>query len=206
MTIYTSLAYGVLYLIFFVYPYSFQEVRGWSLETASLPFLAVAAGVLFAGLAMAIFNKLWWLPRFLRNRMKVNPEDRIFPLIASSIILPTGLFWFAWTSNKNTTWVPQVLAGIFIGAGIMLPFLSGTAYLIDVYLLNANSALAANICIRSMSAAVFPLFGKPMYERLGVAWATSLLAFFCVALIPFPIVLWRYGEKIRGLSKYSFEL
>jgi MFS transporter, DHA1 family, multidrug resistance protein len=206
MTIYTSLAYGVLYLIFFVYPYSFQEVRGWPLETASLPFLGVAVGVLFAGLATAIFNKLWWLPRFLRNRMKVNPEDRMLPLVTSSIILPTGLFWFAWTSNRNITWVPQVLSGIFIGAGIMLPFLSGTAYLIDVYLLNANSALAANICIRSMSAAAFPLFAKPMYERLGVAWATSLLAFFCVVLIPFPIVLWRYGEKIRGWSKYSFEL
>jgi len=205
MTIYTSLAYGVLYLIFFVCPYSIQEVRGWPLETASLPFLGVAVGVLFAGLAMAI-NKLWWLPRFLRNRMKVNPEDRMLPLITSSIILPTGLFWFAWTSNRNITWVPQVLSEIFIGAGIMLPFLSGTAYLIDVYLLNANSALAANICIRSMSAAVFPLFAKPMYQRLGVAWATSLLAFFCAVLIPFPIVLWRYGEKIRGWSKYSFEL
>jgi len=138
--------------------------------------------------------------------MKVNPEDRMPPLIASSILLPAGLFWFAWTSNRNITWVPQVLAGIFIGAGIMLHFLSGTAYLIDVYLLNANSAMAVNVCIRSMSAAAFPLFAKPMYERLGVAWATSLLAFFCVALIPFPIVLWRYGEKIRGWSKYSFEL
>jgi DHA1 family multidrug resistance protein-like MFS transporter len=206
MTIYTSLVYGILYLIFFAYPYSFQGVRGWSLEIASLPFLAIIIGVLFAGLVMAFFNKLWWLPRFLRNHMKVNPEDRMPPLIASSIFLPAGLFWFAWTSNRNITWVPQVLSGIFIGAGIMLHFLSGTAYLIDVYLLNANSALAANICIRSISAAAFPLFAKPMYERLGVAWATSLLAFFCVALIPFPIVLWRYGKKIRGWSKYSFEL
>ena len=83
----------------------------------------------------------------------------------------------------------------------MLPFLSGTAYLIDVYLLNANSALAANICIRSMSAAAFPLFAKPMYQRLGVAWTTSLLAFFCVVLIPFPIVLRRYGERsVVGVS------
>ena len=71
----------------------------------------------------------------------------------------------------------------------MLHFLSGTAYLIDVYLLNANSALAVNICIRSASAAAFPLLAKPMNERLGVAWAMTLLALLYVALVPFPIVL-----------------
>jgi DHA1 family multidrug resistance protein-like MFS transporter len=201
MTIYTSLVYGILYLIFFAYPYSFQGVRRWSLERASLTFLATIGGVLFAGFVMAIFNKVWWLPRLIRNQMKVNPEDRMPPLIASSVILPAGLFWFAWTSDRNTTWVPQVLAGTFIGAGIMLHFLSGTVYLIDVYLLNANSALSANICIRSASAAAFPLLAKPMYERLGVAWATTLLGFLCVALIPFPIVLWMYGNTIRGWSK-----
>ena len=206
MTVYTSLVYGILYLIFFAYPYSFQEVRGWSPNTASLPFLAIIVGVLLSGIAMAIFNKVWWLPRFLRNNLRVNPEDRMPPLIASSILLPVGLFWFAWTSNRTITWVPQVLSGIFIGAGIMLHFLSGTIYLIDVYLLNANSALAANICIRSLAAAAFPLFAKPLYDGLGVAWATSLLAFLCVALIPFPIVLWIYGKKIRGWSRYSFDL
>ena len=123
------------------------------------------------------------------------------PLIASSIFLPAGLFWFVWTSNRNITWVSQVLSGIFIGAGVVLHFLSGTAYLIDVYLLNANSALAVNICIRSMSAAAFPLFAKTMYERLGLAWATSLLGFFCVTLIPFPIALWRYRKMICGLEQ-----
>ena len=206
MTIYTSLVYGILYLIFFAYPYSFQGVRGWSLDTASLPFLAIIVGVLVSGIAMALFHKIWWLPRFLRRNMKVNPEDRMPPLIASSILLPVGLFWFAWTSNRSITCVPQVLSGIFIGAGIMLHFLSGTIYLIDVYLRNANSALAANICIRSIAAAAFPLFAKPLYDGLGVAWATSLLAFLCVALMPFPIVLWIYGKNIRGWSRYSFDL
>lgn len=44
-------------------------------------------------------------------------------MIAGAFMLPIGLFWFAWTSSPHITWVPQVLAGIPIGAGILMIFL-----------------------------------------------------------------------------------
>ena len=43
-------------------------------------------------------------------------------------------------------------------------------YLIECYLVDANSALAANTIIRSAVAAGFPLFATPMFANLGVAW------------------------------------
>jgi hypothetical protein len=70
------------------------------------------------------------------------------------------------------------------------------------YLLNANSALAATVCARDLMAASFPLFATQMYERLGVAWATSLLAFLCIAMIPFPILFYLSGEKLRMKEKF----
>lgn len=127
-------------------------------------------------------------------------------MIVGSILLPIGLFWFAWTSDRDITWVPQVVSGIFTGMGIFLVFLPGQIYIVDVYLLNANSALAATAFVRSAMAAGFPMFATYMYKDLGVAWATSLLGFLCIAMMPFPILFWIYGEKLRMKGKFAFAL
>jgi MFS transporter, DHA1 family, multidrug resistance protein len=42
-----------------------------------------------------------------------------------------------------------------------------------------------------------------MYNRLGVAWATSLLAFLTLAMAPVPVLFYLYGKKIRELSRFS---
>lgn len=51
--------------------------------------------------------------------------------------------------------------------------------------------------------AAFPLFGVQMYEKLGYQWASSLLAFLMVAMVPFPYIFFRYGKKIRSKSRYA---
>jgi len=99
--------------------------------------------------------------------------------------------------------VPQVLAGIPIGAGVLMIFMQGLNYIIDVYLMNANSGIAANTLLRSLAGTGFPLFATYMYERLGIAWATSLLGFVCVLMIPVPVLFYIYGKKIRSYSRFS---
>ncbi|KAI5275329.1 MFS general substrate transporter [Aureobasidium subglaciale] len=205
LTIYMSLVYGILYLTFEAYPISFEMDRGWSPGLASLPFIAIFIGVVLACAIIGGFSKTWYAKRLIASG-KLNPEDRLPPMIAGSIILPIGLFWFAWSSHPDTHWASQVVSGIFIGLGIILIFMSGVTYMVDVYLLNANSAIAVNTFIRSAVAAGFPMFATYMYQGLGVDWATSLLAFVCIALIPFPLVFWFYGKKIRTLSKFAFNL
>jgi MFS transporter, DHA1 family, multidrug resistance protein len=206
MTLYSSLVYSILYLIIFAYPYSFQVVRGWKSGIASLPFLGIFVGIIICSIFMAIDTKTRFQREAIRSKKPVLPEARLPPMIIGSFILPAGLFWFAWTSDPNITWVPQVLSGIFIGCGIFLVFLPSQIYIVDTYLLNANSALAATACARALMAAGFPLFGTQMYERLGVAWATSLLAFLCIAMIPFPILFYMYGDKLRMKGKFSFAI
>ncbi|KAK5629878.1 hypothetical protein RRF57_005593 [Xylaria bambusicola] len=124
----------------------------------------------------------------------VSPEERLPPMIVGGILLPIGLFLFAWTSDKHIIWVPQVIAGIPTGAGVLIIFIQGFNYIIDVYLMYANSALAGNALIRSFLGAAFPLFAGALYGRLGVPWATSLLGFISVALVPVPVTFWFYGR------------
>jgi MFS transporter, DHA1 family, multidrug resistance protein len=206
MTLYSSLVYSILYLIFFAHPYSFEVVRGWETGVSALPFLALFGGILLCTAYIALDTKLRFNPKLVRSGKLVIPESRLPPMILGSFVLPVGLFWFAWTSNPNIIWVPQVLSGIFIGCGIFLVFVPSQIYIVDVYLLNANSALSATACARALMAAGFPLFATYMYERLGVAWSTSLLGFLCIAMILFPILFYMHGEKLRVKGKFAFAL
>lgn len=48
------------------------------------------------------------------------------------------------------------------------------------------SAMAANGLLRYIMGAAFPLFTVQMYEKMGVQWATVLLAFVCLVMLPIP--------------------
>lgn len=69
--------------------------------------------------------------------------------------------------------------------------------------MNANSALAANAVVRALFGAGFPMFAEAMYNRLGVAWATSVLGLLAVGLFPMPIMFYYFGARVRGLSRYA---
>ena len=56
---------------------------------------------------------------------------------------------------------------------------------------------------RYLFSAAFPLFALQLYRGLGVAWATSLLAFCTLAMAPIPWLFWRCGERLRGKTKYE---
>ena len=203
MTIYMSLIYGILYLFFEAYPIAFQEVRGWNGGVGALPFIGITIGVV-VGVAIITYTSNTRFKRKMEaNGGKPIPEERLVPMIVGAFLLPVGLFWFAWTSNPHISWVPQVLAGIPTGAGVLLIFLQGLSYIIDVYLMHANSALAANTLVRSFAGGGFPLFATAMYHTLGVDWATSLLGFLTIAFLPVPILFFVYGKKLRALSKHS---
>lgn len=54
--------------------------------------------------------------------------------------------------------------------------------------------------IRYSWSFAFSLFSLPMYEALGVEWATTLLAAFTAVMAPIPWLFWKYGERIRRVD------
>jgi hypothetical protein len=44
-----------------------------------------------------------------------------------------------------------------------------------------------------------------MFQKLGVNWASSLVAFLALACAPLPYLFYRYGERIRLRCKYAKE-
>ncbi|KAL9614506.1 MAG: hypothetical protein Q9167_001034 [Letrouitia subvulpina] len=206
ITIYHSFIYGILYLFFTSYPIVFHETRKWGLGVSSLPYFGLLTGVLCATVITIIYTRTRFARLTRENNGQVKPENRLPMMILGGCIFPIGLFWFAWTSNPHIHWAASVCAGIPIGLGMFLVWIQCFTYLIDVYLPVANSALAANGVVRSLFGAGFPLFATAMYDRLGIAWATSLLAFLGVAMVPIPVLFYIFGERIRGWSKNSVKV
>ncbi|EED22172.1 bicyclomycin resistance protein, putative [Talaromyces stipitatus ATCC 10500] len=202
VTLYQGFIYGVSYLFFVSYPIEFQEARHWDLGVSSLPFLGIVIGVLI-GCAVVIFTiQRETKPPQLDADGKpiIVPEDRLPVAIFGACLIPIGLFIFAWTSNPTIHWSGMVLGSIPVGMGMYIVFLQCFNYIIDCYMTMANSALGGNAMVRSLFGASFPLFGPAMYHRLGVAWATSVLGFIGIVMIPIPVLFWKYGATIRTWS------
>ncbi|KAI0204038.1 major facilitator superfamily domain-containing protein [Astrocystis sublimbata] len=201
VTVYQAFIYGLLYLVFTSYPIAFVEIRHWSLGLSSLPFLGLLVGILLGVVIVIWDTQVRFLPSVKANGGKIIPEQRLPIMIVGGGLLPVGLFIFAWTYQPTTHWSGMVIAGIPTGMGMFMIFVQSFNYLIDVYAPIANSAISGNTFVRSFFGAGFPLFAPYLYHGLGFPWATSLLGFLSIALAPIPIVLYKFGPRIRSWSK-----
>ncbi len=95
-----------------------------------------------------------------------------------------------------------MLAGIPFGMGFVLIFMALLNYLTDAYEIFAASAMAASSCVRSLAGAVLPFAATPMYECLGVPWASNLLGFLSLGMCVIPFVFFWKGDKIRQKSRF----
>jgi MFS transporter, DHA1 family, multidrug resistance protein len=192
---------GIIYMFFEVFPLIYQEKRGWNAGVGGLPFFSMLFGIVIGCIIMTYHVKTRFA-RKLAQTGSVIPEERLIPTMIGGFLLPIGLFWFAWTNNVSSPW-PQIIALVPIGIGFNLIFVQGLTYTVDCYLMYANSAIAGNTFVRSWVGAGFPLFATAMFRNLGIEWATSLLGFLSLAMLPFPILFYIYGAKIRKMSKFS---
>ena len=79
-------------------------------------------------------------------------------------------------------------------------------YVTDAYEIFAASAMSATSCCRSVFGAVLPLAARPMYYRLGIPWASSLLGFLSLGMTIIPFAFIKYGDRIRANSKFCQQL
>lgn len=86
---------------------------------------------------------------------------------------------------------------------MLLVFVSYFNYLVDVYLVYAASALAANTVVRSAGGAAAPLFTRQMFSAMGVGGGGSLVGGVGVLLAIIPFLFYKYGPQIRARSKFS---
>ncbi|KAK7967005.1 uncharacterized protein PG986_001282 [Apiospora aurea] len=202
--LYMAIVYGTLYMMFAAFPIVFRQQRGWSAGVSGLAFLGVLVGMM-ASVTYSMFDNKRYARVSEAHGGNAPPEARLPPAILGSVLLPIGLFWFAWTNGLNVHWIVPIIGSAFFGAGLVLVFLSLMNYLVDSYVVFAASVLASNAVLRSLLGAAFPLFTTDMYRNLGIHWASTIPAFLSLACLPFPFLFWKYGGGIRMKCKYAAE-
>ncbi|KAH8205670.1 hypothetical protein TruAng_000164 [Truncatella angustata] len=189
------------------FPIIFQQLYGLAPGVTGLCFLSIGIGAL---LALPVFYAYDGYLRRAQNQKKAwsrQEEYRRVPLACiGGPLFVISLLWLGWSARTNTTFVVPMLAGIPFGLGFQLIFMALLNYLTDAYEIYAASANAAASATRSLVAVVLPFATTPMFQRLGIGGACSVLAglslFMC--FIPF-IFLWK-GEQIRERSKFCIML
>ncbi|KAK4870211.1 hypothetical protein LT330_005265 [Penicillium expansum] len=202
-SVYMAIIYGTVYMFMGAMPIVYNENRGWSEGIGGLSFLGLAMGVIF-GLIYAIWDNNTRYMRLAQSK-STTPESRLPPAIVGAVILPVGMFAFAWTNYTSIHWSVSIILSAPFGFGCVLVLLPIINYLIDSYTIYAASVLAAAAIFRSLIGAAFPLFTTQMYDNLGIHWASSVPAFMTLMCMPFPLIMYRYGMKVRMKCKYSFE-
>ena len=123
ITIYMSFIYGLLYLNLTAYSLVFQQVYGFSLGVAGIPYMALIVGVMI-GFAAIVLSNGGYAKKLEANNNVPVPEWRLPITMAGGIIFAAGLFWFGWGGySTNTHWIVPTLAGIFLGFGIFTVFI-----------------------------------------------------------------------------------
>lgn len=130
LSLYLAVIYGTLYLMFAAFPIIFDELRDWSQGISGLAFLGIAVGTVIS-VACFFFDQVRYRKICEANGGAPVPEARLPLALIGSVLLPIGLFVFAWTNGPEIHWiVPIVASGVF-GAGLVSVFLSSQNYLID---------------------------------------------------------------------------
>ncbi|KAG8996476.1 hypothetical protein FRB94_008272 [Tulasnella sp. JGI-2019a] len=228
LNIWSALLLGVLYLTFEAFPTRvFNAQQHFNTQISGLSFLGIGLGMLIGILSQPYWVKVYLEERvpfwekdrrreleqkrevenekgkgILRKKTKPEPETRLLIGMAGAVLVPIGLFWFAFTTPHAIHWIVPMLATIPFGTGVVYAYIGIWSYLVDCYRPHAASAMAGNSFVRSAFAAVFPLFATAMYVRLGVVGATGLLAGLTLCMTPLPFLFYHYGRRLRKNSRF----
>lgn len=195
MCMYIVLIYAMLYAFFFAYPVVFAELYSYNDGQIGLMFIPILIGAGFSLLVTPLVEKQF---KGICDRRLPTPEDRLIGALIGAPFIPISLFLLGATSFRHIIWVGPASSGIAFGFGMVLCYYAVNNYIIDSYHKYAASALAAKVFLRSGGGAAFPLFTTQMYERLGLQWASWLLAFIGVGMVFIPYVFYIFGSKLRA--------
>jgi MFS transporter, DHA1 family, multidrug resistance protein len=202
LNMYIALIYGLLYLWFESFPIVFVGIYDFSLGTQGLAFLGILIGAFVVLGPFFYYNYKHVEPQFDSDG-NLRPEVRLQPAMVGAFFIPVCLFWFGWSARPSIHWIMPIIGSSLFSIGTFLMFMAVLSYLGDAYPKYIASVYAGNDLVRSAFGAGFPLFAKAMYDKLGIGWASSLLAFLSASFIPIPFVLYFYGKRIRHASKMA---
>lgn len=120
LCLFSAILLGVLYLFFGAFGVIFGGNYGFNLWQTGLSFLGIFVGMIICSLTDPLWRRLYG--RLIeRNNGIPEPEFRLAPAIAGAILVPVGLFWFAWTTYPHVHWIMPIIGSGIFGCGVSNP-------------------------------------------------------------------------------------
>ncbi|KAF4164791.1 hypothetical protein CNMCM6936_008758 [Aspergillus lentulus] len=204
MSLFSSITYGYIYLMFTTIPSIFEAKYGFSPGLAGLAYLGLGAGCVIGLIVYGVVSNRIAAAHSARGCF--TPESRLPPMLVGCWFVPVGLFWYGWSAETGAHWIVPILGTAVFAIGLVTVFMPANTYLVDSYLAHAASVTAANTVLRSLVGAVLPLAGPSMYESLGLGWGNSVLAFIALAMCLCPMLFWKFGARIRTHPRFQIKL
>ncbi|KAB2572670.1 putative mfs polyamine protein [Lasiodiplodia theobromae] len=136
LTLYTAFAYAMIFSYFSSASYVLPRYYGFNIREVGLSFIAVIIGYLLATVLFAVSDKTLYARAAAEARAQgtqPSPKHRLYSAMVGSLLLPVGLFWYAWEAHAGGHWAALVASGIPFGFGAFSLFVSAIAYLVEVY-------------------------------------------------------------------------
>jgi hypothetical protein len=111
-----------LYLFFGAFPQIFSNNHNFNLWQVGLTFSGLVIGII----GSAALDPLWRknFKRLVDEKERrdeengvIEPEFRLPQAILGSILVPIGMFWFAWTTYKSMDWIVPIIRSVWFGMG-----------------------------------------------------------------------------------------
>jgi DHA1 family multidrug resistance protein-like MFS transporter len=142
------------------------------------------------------------VPDNIKNGFR-EQEHRLVPAIFGSVLLPIGLFLFAWTTDSNIHFVVPLIGVAIFSLGEFWLFQALFVYLPFSYPKYAASLFAGSSLCRSGAATASILYARPLFLNLGIHKGVTLLAGMSVAGIIGIVTIYVFGKKLRARSKFA---
>lgn len=208
MSLVIGIGFGTYILVLSFFARVFIDQYHQSATVSSLQYIAIALGSTIAAQSGGWFMDVIFarllarVPEGSALRENPPPEFRVPLMVIGVLLMPIGLFWLGWAAQAHIFWIMVDIGAVIFVAGNFLASQAALAYLLDEFTDRAASANAAARMLSNLMGFAFPLFAPNLYDRLGYGWGNSLLAFVWIGIVvPIPIVIWFYGEKIRAIGK-----
>lgn len=205
LAIYMMYLYGLMYLVLSTFPGLWQISYGMSTGIGGLNYIALGLGFfLGAQICAPLQDRIYARLKRHYNVSVGRPEFRIPMMVPGAFMMPVGLIIYGWTAQYRVHWIGPDIGVVIFSGGVIIGFQAIQGFLVDSYTRYAASAVAAATVLRSLAGFGFPLFAPSLYAKLDYGWGNTMLAFIGVLIgWPGPILLWKYGEKLRAKSTFA---
>jgi hypothetical protein len=123
LSMYASIVYGYLYLLFTTIPRLYEEIYGFSQGKVGLAYLGIGIGM-FIGLAAFGITTNAVMKKKAKSSGGMKPEHRLPPMILGALCVPVGLLWYGWSADHHIAWIMPILGTAFFGLGLIATIVS----------------------------------------------------------------------------------